>query len=188
VLTDEDCEQMAVISAEAPRLSWAAYEVTPGEFYTVFIDLFPQRSFLIRYPLERIPKGQKITHAEWVLSVQTFSPAGGQRVSVRRLLAEWGPGVNHRDRMLRPKPVPWAVPGARGAADRAAKPSALVRVTTAGEQVVNVTEDVELWYSGAAVNHGWVLTTDDEQGYVRLNSPLWTGPGASKLRITYEPE
>src|SRR5207247_1208202 len=59
ILTDEDCERMAAISADAPRMSWAGYEASAGVFTSIYIDLYSQRGFLIRYPLDKIPKGQR---------------------------------------------------------------------------------------------------------------------------------
>src|SRR5262245_12270726 len=70
LLTDEDCDLMAAIAAEAPRLSWAGYEASPGVFTAIYLDLYPStRSFLIQYPLDKIPKGQKITNAELTIPV-----------------------------------------------------------------------------------------------------------------------
>ena len=78
--------------------------------------------------------------------------------------------------------------GRRGVAkDRAARPSAVFRSAGVGEKTVNVTEDVELWYSGGAANHGWMLGVEDAEGFVRSAAPVWSGPDW-KLRITYEPE
>lgn len=188
-LTDLDCEQMAAIGPQAPRSSWVAYESGVGEFSTIYFDLVAERSFLIRYPLDRIPAGQRITRAEWVLPVVLTSPAGERRLNVRRIVGAWGPGVCHQFRTQRPKPIPWALPGAAGiSTDRANQPSAVVRISGAGEQVVNVTEDVELWYTGAVENHGWILSVDDPTGLIRLYSPCYSGRGMYKLRITYEPE
>jgi hypothetical protein len=92
--------------------------------------------------------------------------------------------------MQRPKKVEWAQAGARGVStDRATKPSAVIRSPGNGEKVVNVTEDVELWYTSAAPNHGWMLSLEDQDGYIRAPSPIYTGGrGAWKLRVTYEPE
>jgi hypothetical protein len=64
----------------------------------------------------------------------------------------------------------------------------VVRISNTGDQVVNVTEDVELWYTGAAANHGWILTHEDTGSLIRLSSPVWATRGNWKLRITYEPE
>lgn len=189
VLTDEDCEQMAAIAAEAPRMSWAGYEASAGVFSGIFLDLYPTtRSFLIRYPIDRIPKGQKITKAEWVIPA-TLSSAGEQRLYVRRIIGEWGAGVCHDYRMTRPKKVEWNTPGGRGASkDRALKPSAVVRINGVGEYPINVTEDVELWYTGAAANNGWTVNLEDENSWVRLISPVHTPRGSWKLQITFEPE
>src|SRR5947207_11024952 len=86
ILTDEDCERMAAIGSEAPRLSWVGYESTPGEFNGIYIDLVPSRAFLIRYPLEKIPKGQRITSAEWSIPVILISPASEQKLHIRRII------------------------------------------------------------------------------------------------------
>jgi hypothetical protein len=179
---------VAILCAEAPRTSWAGFEGTSGLFSDFYVDLYATRAFLIRYPIDQIPKGQRITSAEWTLPVNYLLPAAEHRLYVRRLLKEWGPGVSHQYRMVRPKKEEWAVPGARGAgSDRVAKASVVVRVAVAREPIVNVTEDVELWYSGAAANHGWILNNEDEGRLVRLNRPTWGGIPTWKLRITYEP-
>lgn len=186
VLTDEDCEQMAAISASAPELSWAGYEASAGNFAPVYIDLYKPHAFLIRYPIEKVvPKGQRITQAEWIIPVVLCSTE--QKLYVHRLLGDWGTGVCHKYRSVRPKKVEWNTPGAKGpSSDRAIKPSATARVTAIGDLTVNVTQDVELWYSGAAKNAGWMVTVE-ENGFLRVSSPVWTTHGNWKLRITYEP-
>jgi len=184
-ITDEDCDRMAAITAEAPNLGWAGFE-TGGGFAPIYIELQRQRAFLIRYPIDKlIPKGQRITQAEWVIPVVYCN--GEQKLYVHRILGEWGAGVCHKYRSVRPQKVEWITPGARGASDRAVKPSATPRVNEIGDLVVNVTQDVELWYSGASKNNGWIVTVDDG-GFLRLSSPVWTTRGNWKLRITYEPE
>jgi hypothetical protein len=188
IFSESDCKYMAAITAEAPRLSWAAFEASTGDFNGAYMEMFPRRAFLIRYPIERIPKGQRITDAQWIFSSR-HKGAGEVRLSVRRLLVEWGAGVCYQYRMTRPTKVEWSTPGALGpSTDRVAKPSSVVRVQETGEHVVNVTEDVELWYTGAAPNYGWMLSLDDAGAYLRLTSPVWTTRGQWKLRITYEPE
>ena len=118
-----------------------------------------------------------------------LSPATGARLQVRRLLAEWGPGVSHQFRMVRPQRLEWSTPGARGLGqDRAASATASTMIKGSGETTLNVTEDVELWYSGAAPNHGWTLTAEDEGVFVRMQSPFWGAPKGWKLRITFEPQ
>lgn len=185
VLTDEDCELMAAISAEAPFLSWAGFEVAGG-FAPVYIELVPGRAFLIRYPIEKaVPKGQRITQAEWIVPVVYI--ASEQKVYVHRLIGDWGAGVSHKHRMVRPQKVEWHSSGAKGpSTDRAIKPSAVVRIHENGDHVINVTQDVELWYSGAK-NAGWIMSVEDH-GFIRMSSPVWTTTGNWKLRITYEPE
>jgi hypothetical protein len=190
VLNESDCEMIAVIQADAPRMSWAGTANTTAEYGVNAIDLYPGKTaFLIKYPLEKIPAGQKITRAEWLVPYQIVSPAVGARIQIRRILKTWGPGVSHENRMIRPQKVPWSVPGARGVGqDRAAEPTAVVSIKNSGEQSVNVTQDVELWYTGAAQNNGWMITLEDQDCWIRLGSPMWSNPKGYKLRITFEPE
>lgn len=186
LITDEETDQMAAISADAPRLSWAGMESVPGVWNVFYLELYPNRAVLIRYPLEKIPKGQRVTKAELIVPIDYVYPANEPRLYVRRLLADWGPGVCHQYRTTRPKPVEWKVPGAKGSgSDRIAKPQ-VFKVTT-GELTINVTEDVELWHSGASRNHGWMMSNEDS-GLIRMGSWAFGGRGRWKLRITYEPE
>jgi hypothetical protein len=188
VLTDADCERMAFIQAGAPRWSWGGYDVSTSSQSTALLYMYNNRAFLICFPLERIPKGQKIIKAELSFTTGLQTP-GEQKLHLRRVLAPWGAGVCWRYASVRPKKVAWKQPGARGAgSDRAAKASAVVRTTEGGEKTVNVTEDVELWYTGAAANHGWTVALEDPDTYVVLWSPVWTNRGSWKLRVTYEPE
>ena len=190
VLTDGDCDLIACISADAPRLSWAGTPNATAEYGVNAVDLYPGKSaFLIRYPIERIPAGQKITRAEWLVPYQIVSPPGGARLQVRRILKSWGAGVSHDFRMTRPQRLPWATPGCRGVGqDRAAEATAVVAIKNSGEQSINVTQDVELWYTGAAQNHGWMVTLEDQDCWIRIGSPMWSNPKGFKLRITFEPE
>lgn len=188
-LTDFDCDRMAVLSPEAPRSGWAMTEVAPGQFTSTLLDLRAERVFLVRYPLDRIPPGQRIVRAEWMVPVDLIAGAGEVKLHVRRIIGEWGVGVCHEFRMRRPKQIPWKQPGAQGVStDRAAQPTAVVNVSEGGEITLNVTEDVELWNTGAAENQGWLVTIEDPAALIRLSSPLWGGQGRYKLRVTYEPE
>lgn len=188
-LTDFDCDRIAVISPQMPLSGWAASEVAAGQFSSSLLDLQGDRVFLIRFPLDRIPAGQRIVRAEWIVPIDLIAGAATTKLHVRRVLGPWGVGACYDYRMRRPKPVPWKQPGAKGiAADRAAQPTAVVNVVDPGEYTINVTEDVELWNTGAAENQGWLVTCEDPAGLVRLASPLWTGQGRYKLRVTYEPE
>lgn len=188
ILTDEDCERAAFIQAGAPRWSWGGYDVTTSSQSTSLFYMYTDRAFLICFPLDKIPKGQKILKADLSFKTNLQTP-GEQKLHLRRILAPWGAGVCWQYASIRPKKVEWKQPGARGAgSDRAARASAVVRTTEGGEKVVNVTEDVELWYTGAAANHGWAITQEDPDAYVILHSPVWTSRGSWKLRITYEPE
>jgi hypothetical protein len=190
VITDEECARMALISADHPRLSWATRDIEPGVSTTRYeLPLDRGRAFLICYPLDKIPKGQRIVRAELVIPL--YADLGEQQLQVRRVVGDWGAGVCHEYRMVRPKKVAWTRPGARDpVAD--ARPSATVRVRAGTkEQVVNVTEDVELWYTGAAPNQGWLIRTEFDDGQISCHSPLSDFPlgyGRWKLSITYEPE
>lgn len=125
-ITAEDCDQMACLSANAPRLSWAMTTPAPGVF-----NSFPQfqwsgkHALLMRFPIaDIIPKGQRITKAEFTIH-PTYMAGTAAHVQIRRLLAEWGTGVCHEYRLTHPRKIEWAQPGGRGAAtDRAAKDSA----------------------------------------------------------------
>ncbi len=188
VLTDLDCERMAFIQAGSPRWSWGGYDVTSNTQSNSLFYMYADRAFLIAFPLDKVPKGQKILKAELSFTSGLQYP-GEQKLHIRRILAPWGAGVCWQYASVRPAKVEWKQAGARGAGtDRAVKVSAVVRTSEAGEKVVNVTEDVELWYTGASANHGWMLSVEDPDIYIVLNSPVWSGRGSWKLRITYEPE
>ncbi|MEO6848941.1 MAG: hypothetical protein ABI443_14435 [Chthoniobacterales bacterium] len=182
-----DCDMMAAIVAEGPRHSWASHDDGKGIFRVNPLHPTSEHSFLIRYALDKIPKGQHITNAEWTMAIGQAS--AGTRLFFWRITAEWGPGVNYQYRMLRPKALTWAVPGARGnSSDRATKPSAIITVQQNGPITVNVTEDVELWYTGAAPNYGWLVTVEDPDAYILMSAPVSMPPYDWELRVTYEPQ
>jgi hypothetical protein len=186
-LTDEDADRMAQIAAQSPLSSWAGSEIVGGVWYNGSFDLTPQHAFLIRFPLDEIPKDQKITKAE--LTFQVSSAPGEQKILIRRIVGTWGAGVSWKYRQTNGKKVEWAAPGAKaGSKDRVTKPTAIAKVSGPVETTVNLTEDVELWYAKAANNEGWLFTIDAPDGFVRVNSPTWTVAGSWKLRITYEPK
>jgi hypothetical protein len=185
-LTDEDSDRMAQICEQAPRSSWAGIEWAGGVFSNTTTDLTPSRAFLIRFPLDEIPKDQRITKAELTIPVG-YAP-GEPKIMVRRIVASWGAGVSWTYRQTGAKKVEWTSPGAKGGGkDRVNKPTATAKAVV-GEVNVNLTEDVELWYSGLANNEGWIFTVDSSDGMARLNSPAWYSAGTWKLRITFEPK
>ena len=187
-LTDLDCWKTAVISSESPRAGWAGSFSAVGSYSNFYAELYPTSAVLIQFPLERIPAGYRITNAELTMPLALSYPVGEQRLYVRRLIAEWGAGVCHQYRMTRPKKVEWSQPGGRGAAsDRVARPTGVLRTSAPGNYTLNVTQDVELWYSGEVPNYGWILTVDDPLVFIRLNSPSYSR-GLWKLHVTYEPE
>lgn len=187
VITDTACDKMAMIAAVAPRMSWAYRPTEPEQgFNSDGILLRPEAAFLIRFPLDAIPKDQRIVKAELLVPLGQFHKPG-PRVFVHRVLADWGPGVCWLYRETRPVKVPWAAAGCAGSStDRAPRPTATLRPEKPGEFAVNVTEDVERWNSGGTPNNGWMFTCDDDT-LVGLPSPIWSAPNSWKLRITYEP-
>lgn len=188
ILDASDCNQLAGIAEAAPRHSWAMHERWPGVFTTDKIALAPQRSFLFRFSLDKIPPGQRISHAQLTLPV-TQRYGAQPRFYLWRITAGWGPGVCYRYRSATPKPVKWTKPGAAGlSSDRATRPTDIVRLIENGDVTINVTEDVEIWHSGAAKNNGWLLSIEDPGINVDVRSPLTGRSSGWKLRITYEPE
>jgi hypothetical protein len=186
-LTADDCDQVAIISAEQPRLSWSGYMAAPGIFSTYTqVNLYHYHAILVRFPLDKIPKDQRITKAEWTIPV-SYVAGPKPQFSVHRLLAEWGTGVCHQYRLAFPKKVEWNTPGAKGvASDRANQVSAVFRYDKAGSQTVDVTQDIELWYTGAVPNRGWILSLERDTA-IYLSSP-YPGGADWKLQITFEPK
>jgi hypothetical protein len=185
-LTDEMSDRMAAFVAEAPLAGWASQTIAPGCYGTHGIELRPASAFLIRYPLDAIPAGMRITKAELVVPM-LWRMGREPRLFLWRILPEWGAGACHLYRLQRPGTAAWSAPGARGSGDRATRPTVVRPLTAEGEQVLNVTQDVELWYTAAAANNGWLFTTEDADARILLASPLGQGRGTWKLRITYEP-
>lgn len=188
-LTGADCTQMAVISEKAPRLSWASILMGQGAYDASHSVQLLGRSMalLIRFPLDQIPKGQRITRAE--LTVEPNYVAGDCRLQVRRLLADWGHGVCHQYARTYPKKLEWAQPGGRGGArDRADRDSALIKFSAIGKYRTDVTEDIDLWYTGAVANRGWIMVMD--AGLAYFPAPYDpAGDGKSwTLQITFEPK
>ena len=222
------CDRMALISAAAPMHSWAskpghrccwvgrqprrAHGWHPGSRWrtTVVNDLIRidrGHSFLLSFPLDDIPNGHRVVHAQLTLPLTYALEEHEPRFYVWRVLPDWGPGVCHLYRSTRPQRAAWARPGASAlSSDRATRPTDIVRLSPATIQLlnrdplnlwsnemvrdvtVNVTEDVDLWHSGAAKNNGWLFTIEDPDTYVEMLSPLWDGRNRWKLRITYEPK
>lgn len=192
-VTAEDCDQMACISANAPRLSWAMYQPAPGVFNAQpQFQWFSKQALLMRFPItDIVPKGQRITKAELTIH-PTYMAGTVAHVHVRRILAEWGTGVCHDYRMTLPQKLEWAQPGGRSAGtDRHNKDSAIIKITKVGEYTADVTEDIELWYTGANVNRGWILTLGDGE-IIYMASPYTlphlAGGKQWKLQITFEPQ
>ena len=191
-LTAEDADEMAAISPLAPRLSWVMGQPTPGVFNAQPTLYWSSPiALLMRFPVkDHIPKGQRVTKAE--LTIAPNYVAGIPEVHVRRVLAEWGTGVCHQYRMTYPQKLEWAQPGARGnATDRANKDSAVYKFAKVGEQTVDLTEDIELWYTGGSPNRGWIFTVEPDGNLAYLPSPY--GPQVNggkqwKLQITFEPQ
>ena len=191
-LTAEDCDQMAALSPRAPRLSWACLLVGEKSYYTENqVQLHADMALLMRFSLARIPPKQRITKAEFSMPV-AYLGGGLCEISVRRLVADWGLGVCHLYRRTHPEKIEWTKPGGRGAStDRANKDSAVFRFDKVGEYTVDVTEDVELWYTGAVPNRGWILAFENQAGPAYTHSPYspqYGGGKKWKLQVTYEPQ
>ena len=190
-LTAVDCDKMAVISAKTPRLGWACLMVNNGAYYAeTQVQLYNDMAILMQFSLAKIPKDQRITKAEFTMPVNYLAGTKCE-VSVRRLLADWGNGVCHQYRRTTPEKVEWAKPGGRGAStDRHNKDTGVFVIEKVGDFTIDVTEDVELWYTSAAPNRGWILTIETASGPVYTaspNGPLTGGSKSWKLNITYEP-
>lgn len=190
-LTAEDCDEMAAISALAPRLSWvmgptpAIFKTQPALFWEGRIAL------LMRFPVkDYIPRDQRVTKAD--LTIAPSYLLGKPEIHVRRILAEWGTGVCHQYRMTHPQKLEWTQPGGRGnSTDRASKDSAVFKLAKTGEHTVDVTEDIELWYTGAAANRGWIFTLEPLGYHTYVPSPYSPRQGGAKLwklQITFEPQ
>ncbi len=187
VLDAQQADQMAAIHDQAQRLSWAAYAPRAGQFDTVWLHLTAEGRFLIRYDLSAIPEGQRITHAELNLPVSAVY-GSDPRLFLWRMQADWGAGVCHDYRRTDPRPQSWGMAGAKAPGrDRSMTPSAVLRVPAPGQQAINVTEDVSLWYLGAASAHGWMLSVEDQGVALRLPSPAYNAAQDWRLLITYEP-
>lgn len=187
-LTAADCDRVAAIAADAPRASWASVPLGDGIVDAAFLTRFRRdMALLLRFPLGRIPPGQRVVKAELVVRATYLD--GAPTLAVRRLRADWGVGVCHAYRRTHPDRAAWARPGGTGAEDRAARPTAAARVTAKGDYALDVTEDVELWSTGGAANHGWSLSI--EGGHELSAPPVYAawgeGPELWRLRITYEP-
>ncbi len=192
-ITAEDCDQIACLSAEAPRLSWAMVHAGSGVFNgQPRLHWSGKMTLLMRFPItDIVPKGQRITKAELTI-MPDYLAGSAAHLHIRRAVAEWGTGVCHQYRMTYPTKLEWAQPGGRGAgADRTVKDSATIKVTKVGSYTVDVTEDIELWYTGGAPNRGWIMNLDEGE-HMYLPSPYTTshhGGGKNwKLQLTYEPQ
>lgn len=188
VLDGTVIDRVAGISEAAPRQSLALTESAPDMSANTEVGLIRGRSLLLRFPLDSIPKGNRIVHAELIVPV-IWGYGTEPRFYVWRLLADWGPGVSHLHRRTLPKPILWTRPHAAGiSSDRATRPTDIVRASVTENKTINVTEDVELWHTGAAANHGWLFTVEDPDISIRMYSPSVSYQAMWKLRITYEPE
>jgi len=191
-LTAEDCDEMASISSQAPRLSWVMGPSADGIFNTQpTLYWHSNIALLMRFPVkELIPKGQRVTKA--VLTIPPNYIAGTPEIHARRILAEWGTGVCHQYRMTYPQKLEWNQPGGRGGAtDRHVKSSAVYKLAKVGEHTADVTEDIELWYTGGAPNRGWIFTIENEGHILYAASPYTpqtAGAKQWKLQITFEPQ
>jgi len=182
-LKPEALEAFAVLSESNQINGWAAYNYDYTRYGADTPGAGPGTSYLLRYSLGQIPKGQRITRAEWTIAHNVSSA----NVSVWRVLADWGLGACFQYRATYPEKLGWSVPGARGkSTDRATNPTATGQFVNGQLLTVNVTPDIEMWYHGAAPNRGWLITFDS---FALLHSATHGGQRTKwQLTITYEPE
>jgi len=186
IVTDAVVDRVACIAEAAPRQSWAGIPEGGGVFTTRLASVSPGRMFLMRWNIGDIPKDSRILSAELFVPVDSVSDANA-RLYLWRLVGDWGPGVSYQYRTMKPKPTEWGEAGAGSPGiDRAVRPTGVLKAA-AGEVVFNVTQDVEAWYNAAAPNAGWMFTSEDTGVVVNIQSPVYSGAGRWKLRITYEP-
>ena len=187
VFSDTNLTHMAVLNERSPNASWAGYEAGAGAFTSGLVTLMSGETILIKFPIDQIPKEHRIVHATLIFPVHSYQP--GFRVSIWRMLVDWGAGVCHLYRRTIPQTESWAVPGAMGnGVDRASQPTITVQPKggTIYNQLVDVTKDVELWHSGLAPNHGWMLAQETLDYIMHVRSPF-NEANTWKLRVTYEP-
>jgi hypothetical protein len=182
-LKPDTLDSFAALSEANTINGWAVYNYDYSRFGSHTPGASPTTSYLIRYSLDQIPKGMRITHAEWTIAHNVSSAT----VSVWRVLADWGLGACYQYRMTYPEKVEWSIAGAKGKSiDRATNPTAVGKFVNGQLLSVNVTSDIEMWYNGAAPNRGWLLTFD---AFALMHSPTHGGHRAKwQLTITYEPE
>src|SRR6476646_6144060 len=93
-LTTHSCDRMAILSADVPAMSWCQRTPKGILFQTERLDFGPGMAIIMRFPMESIPKNQRILKAELTLMCEYV--AGAPKLQVHRLLADWGPGVSHK--------------------------------------------------------------------------------------------
>ncbi len=183
IIKADALDSFAALSETNVRNGWATYNYDNTRYINSAAGAGPATSYLLRYSLDQIPKGMRITRAEWTIAHNVAST----KISVWRVLPEWGIGACFQYRTTYPKKQEWSVAGARGkSTDRATNPTASGQFVNGQLLTVNVTQDVEMWYSGAAPNRGWLITFD---GFALLHSPTHGGHRHKwQLTVTYEPE
>ena len=192
-MTDLDTVMMAAIHEDFPWSSWAGWKNETGlEYGTHEYTAGINAATLLQFSLDRIPNGQQIVNAELSIPIHYHSQSkSGCRLHIWRLLVSWGKGVSHRNRQVVPEKLRWSVPGARGVGvDRALAPTRQLNLRRRYNPIlgsrVDVTSDVQYWYENPSMNHGWMITTEDQNTWAYLLPSLkgyrW------KLRITYEPK
>ena len=188
-LTDNDVTKMAVLSARVPEAGWASYDYKDGSFASSILTFPAIQGILIQFPIDAIPRGYRVVNAELCLPVTSTQP--DVRISVWRVLPDWGPGVCHLYRRELPSRAEWSVPGAMGSGvDRAVDPTGVfkqLRTASHFQMIINVTKDVELWHSRTTPNNGWVITSDNTALTIHFKSPIRDGQGLWQLKLTYEP-
>lgn len=163
-----------------------------GELYVGYVGGGGITKSAVMFSLASIPAGQVIESATLQLGIipnpgDSTLFVNGYSIDVHRLLVSWiegdgltgansgTTGITWNSRDKGGTLANWAVPGALGlGSDRVATPTATVGAAnvTAGILSVDVTSDVDAWYTGDASNFGWVLdsTTVQEGSYAGFYS------------------
>ncbi len=156
-----------------------------GNYGYILIRPNGAQQSLIRFDLSSLPANAQLIKSQlWLYVIERETAPLETRLY--RLLrpweeyqASWNQAANG---------APWQTPGASGAADRMAVPSAQATLSRAGVQTTwDVTADMQSFAQGQAPNYGWLLNgTAATTSLYRLASSNWNqGDPLPELSIEY---